>query len=571
MDCGLVYAQEKLEVEGNLEINSTAADNRSGFVFTPQAAAPAAPAEGQIYYDDALNRPSYYDGSAWQTFGTAGQDKTIASKIVAASNSLDTTRADYVGDGTDDQVEIQQAIDDLGTTAGAVYLLEGTYNISASINLNNTAPDDSGKAIIGTGAGTALKVSSGANNVNVINASSVNGILISQLRIDGNKINVAGTSYGIYFSAVTGSKVNKVWIENMRLGGIYLDTSSNNTVFNNYVKAVNWEPGIKLLSANNNVIANNIVLNGQREGIFLNTSSNNIVSSNIMEGNQWSNLCLTTSALNNVISNNIIVAKNIGGGIGIQDNSSNNVICGNNVQGSYSVGIACQSSANRNIIYSNNVQDSANHGIVIQVSNENVVGGNIIHNSGGIGNFSGIWLTDSDNSIFSSNRISDGDGTGYGINIFAGTCDNNYLVGNLIDGAGYANRLINDAGTSTRYTQKEKITIERQAKVVPAAGSTLDASTNPKSYVPLAPAAAVTLNATTAIADGKAIGDMLILEGASDANTVTIPNNANVKLSGAPGGSAENYGGTQAVLGLEDTLKLLWNGTDWLEIGYSNN
>jgi hypothetical protein len=94
---------------------------------------------------------------------------------------------------------------------------------------------------------------------------------------------------------------------------------------------------------------------------------------------------------------------------------------------------------------------------------------------------------------------------------------------------------------------------------VPTAGSTLDVSTNPKSYVPLAPASAVTLNITTAIADGKAIGDILILEGTSDANTVTVPNNANTLL------------GAARTLGLEDTLKLLWNGTDWLELGYSDN
>lgn len=78
-------------------------------------------------------------------------------------------------------------------------------------------------------------------------------------------------------------------------------------------------------------------------------------------------------------------------------------------------------------------------------------------------------------------------------------------------------------------------------------------------YVKFANTSAVTLNATTAIANGIAVGATLILEGGSDVNTVTIPNNANTRLSAA------------RTLGIRDTLTLLWNGLNWLELSYSNN
>jgi len=93
--------------------------------------------------------------------------------------------------------------------------------------------------------------------------------------------------------------------------------------------------------------------------------------------------------------------------------------------------------------------------------------------------------------------------------------------------------------------------------VVPTAGSTL--SPTPSSLL-LNPAASVILNATTAIANGSTIGDVLILEGTDDTQTVTIPNGANTSLAA-----------TSRTLGNDDTLMLLWNGSSWIEISFSNN
>ena len=95
-----------------------------------------------------------------------------------------------------------------------------------------------------------------------------------------------------------------------------------------------------------------------------------------------------------------------------------------------------------------------------------------------------------------------------------------------------------------------------QTTATPTNNATLTATSG---YVKFANTTAVTLNATTAIANGPAAGATLILEGGSDANTVTIPNNANTRLSAA------------RTLGIRDTLTLLWNGLNWLELSYANN
>src|SRR6185436_285783 len=46
-----------------------------------------------------------------------------ATKIIASSTSLDTTNADYICDGTADDVQIQAAIDALPSTGGRVLLM----------------------------------------------------------------------------------------------------------------------------------------------------------------------------------------------------------------------------------------------------------------------------------------------------------------------------------------------------------------------------------------------------------------------------------------------------------------
>lgn len=67
----------------------------------------------------------------------------------------------------------------------------------------------------------------------------------------------------------------------------------------------------------------------------------------------------------------------------------------------------------------------------------------------------------------------------------------------------------------------------------------------------------VTLDAATGIAAGIP-GQMVIIEGTDDVNTVTILDSGNVNLQTAYLGSC--------VLGIDDTLTLIYNGSRWIEV-----
>jgi len=58
-----------------------------------------------------------------------------ATYVVCANNSVNKAQCDYICDGVDDQVEIQQAIDALPSNGGIVKLLEGKFNIGSVINI----------------------------------------------------------------------------------------------------------------------------------------------------------------------------------------------------------------------------------------------------------------------------------------------------------------------------------------------------------------------------------------------------------------------------------------------------
>lgn len=69
---------------------------------------------------------------------------------------------------------------------------------------------------------------------------------------------------------------------------------------------------------------------------------------------------------------------------------------------------------------------------------------------------------------------------------------------------------------------------------------------------------AVTLTSNPNITAGVK-GQLLILEGQNNTNTLALTNGNGVKLSGA------------ITLGLNDTIFLYFNGTNWLEVARSNN
>ena len=79
-----------------------------------------------------------------------GSDKRVSRVTVATSvNSRWKSRdCDFLCDGIDDNVEINNAIQSLPEDGGEIVILDGTYNISSSIllNKNNTKISGNGKS-----------------------------------------------------------------------------------------------------------------------------------------------------------------------------------------------------------------------------------------------------------------------------------------------------------------------------------------------------------------------------------------------------------------------------------------
>ena len=533
-------------------------------ILNPQAAEPKTAVKGKIYYNSVKKKIYYYDDTkGWVLLGV---DRNIATRIVSAWNSLGamngavacagdgTTcvnpKADFTCDGTDDQEMLNKAINFLSASGGVIYLLEGTYNISAALLAGETITGivpHSKTSLIGTGRATILRVASGASNVNVINASGVELILITQLMIDGNS-RTGSNNYGIKFNGVSNSKIHQSWIEKLRQGGIELSgAAAKNVVSDNHLVG-NGAEGILLSSATNNVISNNqLVGNGAVESAYsisLSSANNNVISGNFVQPDANGD----DGGINLVLSQNNLISQNslldsMAEGIVI-DSSSRNSISYNVVRNSSETGIRVQNNANNNAFIGNNIYD---------------------YDINNIGNHYGIeLLNNADANLFSSNTIYDSYtefvAGAYGISISDATCDNNYLMGNFISRE-TGSQEIRDESTNTIYTDRWKLVLERSL-VSPGSNLNLDVSTTPRSYVSLNPTADITLT----LVNGKAAGDILILENSSTATpakTVRLDRGTTVKLdAGHP---------VPFYLYKNDTLSLIWNGSAWVETGYSKN
>jgi parallel beta-helix repeat protein len=322
----------------------------------------------------AVQVKSTEDGLEFQTIVSG---KRTATKIVAASDSLDKSRADYVCDGVADQDEINAAINALPTSGGRVLLLEGTYNISGTITILKNYV-----TLEGQGAGTKLFLVNGANchAIQVGNGSTaLEGIRIANLRIDGNKANQTTSVHGIYFYGASGYLITKSGIENCIVEncantGIYLYYSNNNIIAENQANS-NWGAGIYLYYSNNNVITGNQTNSTYYYGIYLISSNNNIIAENQAISNRIDGFYIYL-ANNNIIIGNQVNSTTNGSGMGIL-HSSYNIVIGNECQGNNGYGInIVGSNSNNNLVVKNYLTGNTS-GALSNAGTGTIIEGNI--------------------------------------------------------------------------------------------------------------------------------------------------------------------------------------------------
>lgn len=334
--------------------------------------------------------------------------KNNTTLIVAASDSLDTTRADYVCDGIDDQVEILAAIAALPVQGGRISLLEGNFQITGTVQVSI---DD--VTIEGTGRSTVL---SSALNSHIIQGSTVTGLLIHNLRIVGSGAGV--NQHGIRFSAVTDGTIERVWIEDMGGKGIYLRLATVGCVVSSTFVTNCASSGLEIsTNANHNVLAGCTITANLGVGIRI------IGVSNIVTG------CVATG----------------GTQTGLYMTGQKNTVTGCEFTLNGVHGAECW--ASENIIEGCTCSENVRHGIFVNNAHDYVVVGNVcLRNDQGATGNDGISLISTDYSIIASNRCAEN--ARWEINLQNAACDKNLVHGNHCFGVVHVGA-IQDLGVGT--------------------------------------------------------------------------------------------------------------------------
>ena len=202
----------------------------------------------------------------------AGSDSTI---VVASSASKNKARADYVCGSADNQTEINKAIKALPETGGKIVLLEGTYSISGTINVNKP-----NVTIEGMGASTILKRRWNASFSSVISISA-DYCTLSDFTMDGARDLYSAEQYLI--TADTSNPPKYSTIRNLNIinsfDGIVIGAGSHHLITDCYIDYTkNGRIGIRWSNASG-VIVNNTIM-GAGQGIQTAGHSNILVANN---------------------------------------------------------------------------------------------------------------------------------------------------------------------------------------------------------------------------------------------------------------------------------------------------
>ena len=323
-----------------------------------------------------------------------------ATFVVAASDSIHKERADYICDGVDDQIEIQEALDSM-TMGGVLFLLDGIYWLSSTINM----PDVSGITIEGSGLGTAgkgslLYLADGANcsMFTCDHATHVYFTSFKNFGMNGRKVHQGATSHGFNvvkdlsdgmledmiimgfhddgFHAAPSTHfwnfwLNRILLESCGGAGIYLDATTGGVKLGHVIDCYFYgnEYGIQAIKLKNGlIISNSYVNSNKKHGIYFQGVTKAIISSseicdnsgetsNTFDGIYLEDSGATPSSYNQIIGcdlsdKSITPAQRYG--INLQGNSDYilipNNIFHNNYSGSINIGASVGS---HNIIKDN--------------------------------------------------------------------------------------------------------------------------------------------------------------------------------------------------------------------------
>ncbi len=317
--------------------------------------------------------------------------------IVAASNADSATKSstNYVADGTDDQVEIQQAIDSLGTTGGTVILSNGTFNLSSSIVVKQNI------ILQGQGAQTVLQASSDLSG-QFIRVNGPDSRISSLIIDDGRTAGQGPQTNGIHIWSGNEIRLANVIIESVHIRRLQSGINGSDAISTNYTQNIGFQnnnienvsgSGLIFYKTDNSVMTGNLINNLGKDGIILSESNGSKAINNSVSNVKYSGIVFgesnDASASGNLVSmtGNHGIISTLGGN---RNTFTNNTVkqTGANGTGGFSHGIAIDGNEGKtpssgHKIVNNYIENSYDAGIEVADSVDNVlISGNTVNGAG---------------------------------------------------------------------------------------------------------------------------------------------------------------------------------------------
>ena len=449
--------------------------------LAPRMGKGALPAASAAYEDSiwlADDGKLYHcDGSAWTPFSGGGA-KPTPTVLVAASNAITTTGADYICDGTADEVQINLAIVDVATTGGVVQLTEGTFTLAGSIVI------DSSVTLRGCGKATQIQWALGvAATTDMIPATGENDVVLEDLWLDGSRYSsgeyrmldlVTCNDWLIQRCVFTSCSEAALLMDNCSHIVIVRNRFYNNVrtirtvattgacsklcIDGNYLYGGSSPAAIDMVGTDYSYIGGNIIdaLVTDEHAVSLNTSDFTSVCHNVLTLNDSSSNGY--GVYNYRSDQSLIRGNSIYGGrpkIGLRGPAGFGTIVSANV-GRKDQFFYCNYDMNYNVIVGNvNRGWAVGNGFDIRDTLDTLLAYNLIYTSalhnmvlqGGAGTGNGV-----DDASVIGNRLMSAGGTYEGIGVNSGSTLN-LLIGNNINGAASGYGIDLDAGANNGQCQ----------------------------------------------------------------------------------------------------------------------
>lgn len=266
-------------------------------------------------------------------------------RFVVGTSTAGWTAADcdYLCDGTADDVEINAAIQALPSTGGEIVILDGTYNITATITMNK-------QNVVLKGNGPSTILNRSGTGYPTVNLQSDNCIL-SYVQFMGNNTIYQTSSNNEVMVYGDFCNVSRCFV-NEGITGIFI-SGNNAAIFGNRIESCSY--GIQGSSNNNAAIRSNTITNCSETGIYMQSGSNYAsIYGNYCSGNRTG---ITISGQYNTISSNVCSINSLHG---IDLMCKQSVCTGNMCFSNSSNGIFVESDCTQVDVTSNNCYNNTN-------------------------------------------------------------------------------------------------------------------------------------------------------------------------------------------------------------------